>query len=102
MIFTEGYPTFFTTELHHGGKFTKFPRIIYNEVKTDNMDLVDMDELSVHELDSMMLQPSYEAESIIYYQFQLPTHEDLDFGLRALGNDADVMNLAQYIEQHKV
>ncbi|KAL4590324.1 hypothetical protein LXL04_003252 [Taraxacum kok-saghyz] len=98
----EGYPTFFTIELHHGGKFTKFPRIIYNEVKTDHMDLVDMDELSVHELDNMLLQLSYEAESIIYYQFLLPTHEDLDFGLRALGNDADVMNLAQYIEQHKV
>ena len=61
-----------------------------------------MDEFSVHELDSMMLQLGYEADSIIYYQFQLPTHEDFAFGLRALWNDADVINLAQYIEEHKV
>ncbi|KAL4568508.1 hypothetical protein LXL04_024122 [Taraxacum kok-saghyz] len=98
----EGYPTFFTIELHHGGKFTKFPSITYNDGKIDHVDLVDMDEFSVHELDSMMLQLGYESESIIYYQFQLPTHEDFAFGLRALGNDADVINLAQYIEEHKV
>ncbi|KAL4574478.1 hypothetical protein LXL04_021310 [Taraxacum kok-saghyz] len=43
-----------------------------------------MDVFSVYELDNMMPQL------------------DFDFGLRALGNDEDVMNLAQYIEEHKV
>lgn len=98
--FTEGYPTMFSIELHHGGKFTKFPGIRYIEGRVDCVDLVDMDEFSVHELDDMMLKLGYVVPPVIYYHFQLP-NRDLDFGLRALGNDADVLNLAQYIKDNK-
>nr|KAJ0227125.1 hypothetical protein LSAT_V11C100031310 [Lactuca sativa] len=87
MIFTEGYPTMFTIELHHGGRFTKFPGISYIEGKLDHVDLVDMDEFSVHELDEVMLKLGYEVPP---------------FGLRALGNDVDVLSLAQCIEHHKI
>ncbi|CAI9268154.1 unnamed protein product [Lactuca saligna] len=57
----EGYPTMFTIELHHGGRFTKFPGISYIEGKLDHIDLVDMDEFSVHELDEVMLKLGYDV-----------------------------------------
>ncbi|CAI9259871.1 unnamed protein product [Lactuca saligna] len=91
----------FTIELHHGGRFTKFPGISYNEGKLDHIDLVDMDEFSVHELDEVMLKLGYDVPPVIYYHYQLP-NGDLEFGLRALGNDIDVLSLAQYIEHHKI
>ncbi|CAI9285106.1 unnamed protein product [Lactuca saligna] len=61
----------------------------------------DIDEFSVHELDAMMLELGYFVPPVIYYHFRIP-HEDLDFGLKALGNDNDVLNLAQYIGDNKV
>nr|KAJ0226779.1 hypothetical protein LSAT_V11C100003540 [Lactuca sativa] len=91
----------FTIELHHGGRFTKFPGISYIEGKLDHIDLVDMDEFSVHELDEVMLKLGYDVPPVIYYHYQLP-NGDLEFGLRALGNDIDVLSLAQYIEHHKI
>ncbi|CAI9302900.1 unnamed protein product [Lactuca saligna] len=97
----EAYPTMFTIELHHGGRFTKFPAISYIEGKLDHIDLVDMDEFSVHELDKLMLKLGYEVPPIIYYHYQLP-NGNLEFGLRALGNDIDVLSPAQYIEHHKI
>nr|KAJ0211898.1 hypothetical protein LSAT_V11C400179570 [Lactuca sativa] len=97
----KGYPTMFTIELQHGGRFTKFPGISYIEGKLDHVDLVDMDEFSVHELDEVMLKLGYEVPRVIYYHYQLP-NRDLEFGLRALGNDVDVLSLAQYIEHHKI
>nr|KAJ0226243.1 hypothetical protein LSAT_V11C100046640 [Lactuca sativa] len=60
-----------------------------------------MDEFFVHELDEVMLKLGYEVPPVIYYHYQLP-NGDLDFGLRALGNDVDVLSLAQYIEHHKI
>ncbi|CAI9296144.1 unnamed protein product [Lactuca saligna] len=74
----ERVPTMFSIKLHH-----------------------DIDEFSVHELDAMMLELGYSVPPVIYYHFRIP-HEDLDFGLRALGNDNDVLNLAQYIGDNKV
>ncbi|CAI9268949.1 unnamed protein product [Lactuca saligna] len=101
MIFTERYPTMFSIELHHGERFTKFPRISCIEGKLDHVNLVDMDEFYVHELDVVMLNLGYEVPLVIYYHYQLP-NGDLEFGLRALGNDVDVLSLAQYIEHHKI
>lgn len=59
----------FTIELHQGGRFTKFPGIRYIEGKIDHVDLVDMDELSMHELDDVMLMLGYEVPQVIYYPF---------------------------------
>ncbi|CAI9281572.1 unnamed protein product [Lactuca saligna] len=67
----EGYPTMFTIELHHGGRFTKFPGISYIEGKLDHIDLVDMDEFSVHDLDEVMLKLGYDVPLVIYYHYQL-------------------------------
>nr|KAJ0188394.1 hypothetical protein LSAT_V11C900465720 [Lactuca sativa] len=91
----------FTIKLHHGGRFIKFPGISYIEGKLYHVHLVDMDEFSVHELDEVMLKLGYEVPPVIYYHYQLP-NEDLEFGLRALGNDVDVLSLAHYIGHHKI
>ncbi|KAL4555657.1 hypothetical protein LXL04_038284 [Taraxacum kok-saghyz] len=97
----EGYPTFFSITLHHGGKFTKFPGRTYIDGKMDYVNFIDMDEFSVHELDYMMQQLGYEVPPVIYYHFQIP-NGDFDFGLRALGNDLDVLTLGKFIEDNKV
>ncbi|KAL4585616.1 hypothetical protein LXL04_010239 [Taraxacum kok-saghyz] len=97
----EGYPTFFSITLHHGGKFTKFPGRTYIDGKVDYVNFIDMDEFSVHELDYMMQQLGYEVPPVIYYHFQIP-NGDFDFGLRDLGNDLDVLTLGKFIEDNKV
>ncbi|CAI9264928.1 unnamed protein product [Lactuca saligna] len=97
----ERVPTMFSIKLHHGGNFTKLPNTKYVKGEVRYIDLVDIDEFSVHELDAMMLELGYSVPPVIYYHFRIP-HEDLDFGLRALGNDNDVLNLAQYIGDNKV
>ncbi|CAI9303981.1 unnamed protein product [Lactuca saligna] len=91
----------FTIKLHRGGNFTKLPNTKYVKGEVRYIDLVDIDEFSVHELDAMMLELGYSIPPVIYYHFRIP-HEDLDFGLRALRNDNDVLNLAQYIGDNKV
>ncbi|CAI9291361.1 unnamed protein product [Lactuca saligna] len=91
----------FTIKLHHGGNFMKLPNTKYVKGEARYIDLVDIDEFPVHELDAMMLELGYSVPPVIYYHFRIP-YEDLDFGLRALGNDNDVLNLAQYIGDNKV
>ncbi|CAI9292486.1 unnamed protein product [Lactuca saligna] len=91
----ERVPTMFTIKLHHGGNFTKLPNTKYVKGEVRYIDLVDIDEFSVYELDAMMLELGYSVPRVIYYHFRIP-HEDLDFGLRYLGNDNDVLNLAQW------
>ncbi|CAI9267404.1 unnamed protein product [Lactuca saligna] len=95
------HPYLFTIELRHGGKFTLFPNVIYVKGKLTYIDLVDIDEFSVHELNAMMLELGYMVPPVIYYHFRIP-NEDLIFGLRALGNDQDVCNLAKYTGANKV
>ena len=63
--------------------------------------MVDIEEFSVHEMDSIMLDLGYVVLSVIYYHFRLP-NEGLDFGLRALGNDDDVRNLSKYVSENKM
>mgnify|MGYP001555212323 CR=1 FL=1 len=74
------------------------------------VDYVDIDEFSVHELDAIMLDLGYpdprmielSVESpVIYYHFRIP-NGDFQFGLRALGNDQDVINLSKFIRNNKL
>ena len=81
----------FTLKLHHGGKFTKFPSRRYANGKVNFVDYVDIDLFSAHDLDEMMEWLGYDGVAKIYYHFMIPD-SDLDFGLKALGNDADVMH----------
>ncbi|CAI9261810.1 unnamed protein product [Lactuca saligna] len=97
----DGYPTLFTIKLHHGGEFTKFPDVNYIDGTVTYVDMVDIEEFSVHEMDAIMKGLGYSVPPVIYYHFRLPKG-DMHFGPRALGNDDDVRNLAQYVKEHKV
>ncbi|CAI9282986.1 unnamed protein product [Lactuca saligna] len=55
----ERVPTMFSIKLHHGGNFTKLPNTKYVKGEVRYIDLVDIDEFSVHELDAMMLELGY-------------------------------------------
>nr|KAJ0213473.1 hypothetical protein LSAT_V11C400168770 [Lactuca sativa] len=105
-----GAPTWFSIKLHHGGKFTKLPDIKYIGGEVRYVDYVDIDEFSVHELDAIMLDLGYpdprnsefaDESPVIYYHFRIPNGE-FQFGLRALGNDQDVINLSKYIAHNKL
>ncbi|CAI9276169.1 unnamed protein product [Lactuca saligna] len=105
-----GAPTWFSIKLHHGGKFTKLPDIKYIGGEVRYVDYLDIDEFSVHELDAIMLDLGYpdprnsefaDESPVIYYHFRIP-NGDFQFGLRALGNDQDVINLSKYIAHNKM
>lgn len=65
------------------------------------MDLIDIDKFSVHEVDLRLDQLGYNSTNPMYYQFLNP-EKNLDDGLEHLSSDQDCLNLAKYVEQHKV
>nr|KAJ0184472.1 hypothetical protein LSAT_V11C900490150 [Lactuca sativa] len=87
--------------LYHGGEFTKYPDVRYIDGTVNYVDMVDIDEFSVHELDAIMKGFRYGVPPIIYYHFPMPGG-DFHFGLRPLRNDQDVANFSQYVSEHKV
>ncbi|KAJ9546885.1 hypothetical protein OSB04_019428 [Centaurea solstitialis] len=95
------YPELFTLKIHHGGLFTKRPGRQYIQGKISYVDLVDGDELSVHEINAMVKELGYTGKYPMYYHFLTPDC-NLDVGLRALGNDQDVLNLIKYTLTTKV
>ncbi|KAK1425488.1 hypothetical protein QVD17_20840 [Tagetes erecta] len=94
-------PSLFSLEIHHGGEFVKFPGRKYVRGAVAFIDMVDRDEFSVHDVDCMMQRLGYLRDEIIYYQFKIPG-TDLDCGLRALGNDKDVISMLQYVHKFKI
>ncbi|CAI9265209.1 unnamed protein product [Lactuca saligna] len=49
----------------------------------------------------MIREIGYSADNTMYYHYRTP-NLDLDFGLKALGNDQDVISMAQYVLQNIV
>ncbi|KAJ9548086.1 hypothetical protein OSB04_020629 [Centaurea solstitialis] len=101
IVLLEHYPELFTLKIHHGGLFTKRPGRQYIQGKISYVDLVDGDELSVHEINAMVKELGYTGKYPMYYHFLTPDC-NLDVGLRALGNDQDVLNLMKYTLTTKV
>ncbi|CAI9279862.1 unnamed protein product [Lactuca saligna] len=97
----DGHLTLFTIKLHHGGEFTKFPNVNYIEGTVTYVDIVDIEEFSIHEMDAIMKGLGFSVPPVIYYHFRVPKG-DMHFGLRALGNDDDVLNLSHYVKEHKL
>ncbi|KAI7755879.1 hypothetical protein M8C21_018386, partial [Ambrosia artemisiifolia] len=75
-----GAPSLFSIKLHHNGRFTHFPERTYVEGGENFIDLLDHDKFSDIER---------------YCHYQVPG-SDLDFGLRALGSDDDVIGFIKY------
>ncbi|KAJ9561129.1 hypothetical protein OSB04_006289 [Centaurea solstitialis] len=81
-------------KIYHGGVFSPHPSRKYLLGKCQFVDLVDTDEFSVYELNAMMKEIGYTDDDDVatFYHFKI-LGSDLDYGLRALGNDLDVLNL---------
>ncbi|KAL4580718.1 hypothetical protein LXL04_016920 [Taraxacum kok-saghyz] len=99
--FVEGHPTLFRIKLFHGGEFTNFRYRKYIDGKVNYVDMVDIDEFSIHDLDAIMRGLRYVVPPYIYYHFLVP-NGDFQFGFRPLGNDVGLLNLAQYVADHKL
>ncbi|GJV81852.1 hypothetical protein Tco_1517722 [Tanacetum coccineum] len=63
---------------------------------------IEYDKFSVHDLNEVMVELGYvNNDDPIYYHYMIPG-TDLEIGLRALGNDLDVLGLAKYIKDNKL
>ncbi|GJS21174.1 putative RNA-directed DNA polymerase, eukaryota, reverse transcriptase zinc-binding domain protein [Tanacetum coccineum] len=94
--------TLFSLKIHHGGFFTEPPGRCYTNGTFNHVDFVDADLFSVIELHEMLKTLGYKnKKNKMYYHFKIPNN-NLDHGLQALGNDADVMNLLRYIDKYRL
>ncbi|CAI9283347.1 unnamed protein product [Lactuca saligna] len=97
-----GNPSFFSIKLFYNGVFTKFHGRRYIKGKVKYVDLLDIDEFSIHDIDEMMdILGCVEEGKLLYYHFKRPL-SDLDTGLYALACDSDINHLRTYVEKHKL
>jgi len=89
-------PEIFSLKIFHGGQFKGFPGRRYTNAIIDHVDYVDADHFSVHEINDIVGELGHEKE-LMYYHFKVP-EDDLDSGLRPLGNDSDVISLLKYVQ----
>nr|KAJ0222777.1 hypothetical protein LSAT_V11C200063570 [Lactuca sativa] len=101
LSFSDDHDNFFTLKIHHGGFFTKFLGRKYVEGRLGFFDFVDTDLFSVHDLNDMIHEIGYSTDDTMYYHYRIP-NLDLDFRLKGLVNDQDVISMAQYVAQNRV
>ncbi|OWM67457.1 hypothetical protein CDL15_Pgr028320 [Punica granatum] len=82
----------YTIVLHHGGKFVSEPHLKYVGGETDAWEMVDIDKLSITELQYYFQQHGYNIESYkkVYW---LEYGFNLEDGLRVLETDEDIHRL---------
>ncbi|CAI9260492.1 unnamed protein product [Lactuca saligna] len=79
-----------------------FPGRRYKKGKVKYVDLVDIDEFSIHDIDEMMnILGCVEEGKLLYYHFKRPLL-DLDIGLFALAYDSDINHLRTYVGKYKL
>ncbi|MFS7983222.1 hypothetical protein Hanom_Chr11g00972031 [Helianthus anomalus] len=98
--FYMGFSNLFTIKLHHSGRFTRFLDRAYVEEDYNFIDLQDEDKFSVHELGCIMDKFGLSKDVERYYNFLVPD-ENLDFGLRALRSDADVLAFLKVLHESR-
>ncbi|GJT51519.1 mutator type transposase [Tanacetum coccineum] len=96
-----GFPNIFSLKIHHGGKFTSRPNRKYVSGKVAFVDMLESKELNIEVLHKIVKMLKYPAKQSQFYQFKIP-NKTLDWGLRALGKDDDIVNLIKYVSEHKV
>ncbi|CAI9280922.1 unnamed protein product [Lactuca saligna] len=101
MVLIRLHPALIKITIHHGGFFTELLGRKYVEGKLAFFDVIDTDLFSVHGLNDMICEIGYYADETMYYHYRIP-NLDLNFGLKALGNDQGVIYMAQYVPQNKV
>ncbi|GKC10434.1 hypothetical protein Tco_1007216 [Tanacetum coccineum] len=90
--------TLFSIKLHNGGVFTISPNRKYNNGNINFVDMIDSEEFSVHEIDSMLEDLGQDGHRLTFYHF-LKLGCDLDNGLEPLACDKDVVLLGNYVTQ---
>nr|GEZ98328.1 GAF domain-containing protein [Tanacetum cinerariifolium] len=65
------------------------------------VDVVDIDELCLHDLKEMIVKVGYGVAHLLYYHFLIP-RLGLDYGLHPLTLDVDVLELAKYDKDNKI
>ncbi|GJW91550.1 mutator type transposase [Tanacetum coccineum] len=88
----------FFIKLHYGGVFTKSPNRKYINGNITFVDMIDSDEFSVHEIDSMLEDLGQDGHRVMFYHFLKPGC-DLDNGLEHIACDRDVVVLGNYVTQ---
>ncbi|GJV46112.1 hypothetical protein Tco_1430648 [Tanacetum coccineum] len=84
--------TLFSIKLHYGGVFTKSPNRKYINGNITFVDMIDSEQFSVHEIDSMLEDLGQDGHRVMFYHFLKPGC-DLDNGLEPIACDRDVVVL---------
>lgn len=64
-------PALFTIKLYHNGEFTRFPDVKYIDGNISYVDMVDIDEFSVHQLNIVIKGLGYVVPLMIYYHLRI-------------------------------
>ncbi|GJU20499.1 mutator type transposase [Tanacetum coccineum] len=96
-----GKNNMFSIKLHHGGKFTASPKRMYVGGKVNYVDNIDVDLFNVDEVHMFVQDFGYDPKQLMFYHSKLP-NKSLDYGLRPLSCDADVVSLINIVETCKV
>ncbi|GJX21462.1 RNA-directed DNA polymerase, eukaryota [Tanacetum coccineum] len=92
----------FSIQIHHGGKFQRYPGRVYVSAHVDMFDMVDIDLFTVVALNMMVVKLGYtsDSESLFYNYLRPPT--SLDEGLYALDYEEDVRCMATLVRSIKL
>ncbi|GJX94638.1 hypothetical protein Tco_0349224 [Tanacetum coccineum] len=95
------HPCVFSMKVFHGGTFTPSPNRKYFGGKVQYVDLLDIEWFTIDIIHNIVKMLKYDPRDIMFYHFNIP-NKTLDWGLRALASDDDVVNLSQYVKDNKV
>ncbi|GJV23592.1 hypothetical protein Tco_1376287 [Tanacetum coccineum] len=90
-----------TFEIHCGGCFTPTPSRSYVGGHVSSVDVVYIDEFCLHDIEDMVVKLGYGVANLMYYHFLRPIL-GLDYGLHPLNVDADVLEMAKYVNDNKI
>ncbi|GJR30373.1 hypothetical protein Tco_1106605 [Tanacetum coccineum] len=74
---------------------------MYVRGKLNYVDNINVDLFSVDELHMFLQDLGYDPKQLMFYHYKLP-NKSLDYGLRPLSCDADVVSLINLVENCKV
>ncbi|GKC10487.1 hypothetical protein Tco_1007269, partial [Tanacetum coccineum] len=94
-------PKSLTLEIHHDGWFTPTPSRFYIGGQVSSFNVVDIDELCLHDLKDIVVKLGYGVEDLMYCHFLIPSL-GLDYGLHSLNVDADVLEMSKYVKDYNI
>nr|GEX07047.1 transposase, MuDR [Tanacetum cinerariifolium] len=87
------HPEVFSMKVFHGGTFAPSPNRKYFGGKVQYVDLLDIECFTIDILHNIVKMLKYASRDIMFYHFNIP-NKTLDWGLRALESEDDVVNLS--------